>query len=308
MNEYDIIAIGGGPSGLTVGLYGGRYGLKTLVIDKQLVGGAMAISPLIENYPGMKPIKGADLTQLMKYQCQAFGAEIRELTDVTTLNPDKKIITLNTGEQIKAKTIVFTTGSSHRKLGVPGEEQYTGRGVSWCATCDGAFFRGRKVIVVGGGNSAAIEALHLAQIVGNLHMVHRRDKLRAESSYIKQIEKSNIDFYWNSIVEEILGDGKKVTSVKLINVKTDEIQEIPVSGVFISIGYDPNNQLAAEAGLELDENGYIRVDKKMQTNLEGIYAAGDITGGQKQLTVSVGQATTATMNAFLYMHGGSWYT
>ncbi|NHJ39999.1 MAG: thioredoxin-disulfide reductase [Asgard group archaeon] len=308
MNEYDIIAIGGGPAGLTVGLYGGRYGLKTLVIDKQLVGGAMAISPLIENYPGMKPIKGADLTQLMKYQCQAFGAEIRELTDVTTLNPDKKIITLNTGEQIKAKTIVFTTGSSHRKLGVPGEEQYTGRGVSWCATCDGAFFRGRKVIVVGGGNSAAIEALHLAQIVGNLHMVHRRDKLRAESSYIKQIEKSNIDFYWNSIVEEILGDGKKVTSVKLINVKTDEIQEIPVSGVFISIGYDPNNQLAAEAGLELDENGYIRVDKKMQTNLEGIYAAGDITGGQKQLTVSVGQATTATMNAFLYMHGGSWYT
>lgn len=307
MIEYDIIAIGGGPAGLTVGLYGGRYGLKTLVIDKQLVGGAMAISPLIENYPGIKPIKGADLSQLMKMQCQAFGAEIKELTDVTTLDSEEKIITLNTGEQFKAKTIIFTTGSSHRKLGVPGEEQYTGRGVSWCATCDGAFFRGRKAIVVGGGNSAAIEALHLVQIVGDLHMVHRRDRLRAEASYIKQIEKSNISFYWDSIIQEILGDGKKVTSVKLANVKTDEVREIPLSGVFISIGYDPNNQLAAEAGIELDENGYIRADKKMQTNKEGIYAAGDITGGQKQLTVSVGQATTATMNAFLYMHGGSWY-
>jgi thioredoxin reductase (NADPH) len=190
---------------------------------------------------------------------------------------------------------------------VPGEEQYTGRGVSWCATCDGAFFRGRKAIVVGGGNSAAIEALHLAQIVGELHIVHRRDKLRAEASYIKQIEKSDIKFYWNSIVQEILGDGRKVTSIKLANVKTNKVEEIPMSGVFISIGYDPNNQLAAESGLELDESGYIRVDKKMQTNKEGIYAAGDITGGQKQLTVSVGQATTATMNAFLYMHGGSWY-
>jgi thioredoxin reductase (NADPH) len=307
MKEYDIVAIGGGPAGLTVGLYGGRYGLKTLVIDKQLVGGAMAISPLIENYPGMKPIKGADLTQLMKMQCKAFGAEIIELTDVTTLDPDEKVLTLNTGEQLKTKSIVFTTGSSHRKLGIPGEEQYTGRGVSWCATCDGAFFRGRKAIVVGGGNSAAIEALHLAQIVGELHIVHRRDKLRAEASYIKQIKKSDIKFYWDSIVQEILGDGKKVTSIKLANVKTDKVEEIPMSGIFISIGYDPNNQLAAEAGLELDENGYIRVDKKMQTNKEGIYAAGDITGGQKQLTVSVGQATTATMNAFLYMHGGSWY-
>ena len=132
--------------------------------------------------------------------------------------------------------------------------------------------------------------------------------MRAEASYIKQLNQTKINFYFNSIVKEILGDGKKVTGVKLLNPKTDKEQQIPMSGIFISIGYDPNNELATESGIELDENGYIRVDKNMQTNIEGIYAAGDITGGQKQLTVSVGQATTATMNAFLYLHGGSWYT
>ncbi|MBN1329851.1 MAG: FAD-dependent oxidoreductase [Candidatus Heimdallarchaeota archaeon] len=307
MKEYDIIAIGGGPAGLTVGLYGGRYGLKTLIIEKQLVGGAMAISPLIENYPGVEPIKGTDLTEKMKQQCLYYGAEIKELVNVTEMDPDNKLITLNTGEQVKGKVIIFTTGSRHRELNVPGEEEYTGRGVSYCATCDAHFFRNRKVIAVGGGNSAAIEALHLSKIVGELHIVHRRDKLRAEASYIKQINDANIGFYWDSIVKEILGDGKKVTGVLLSNVKTEKTQEIPVSGIFVSIGYDPNNELALDAGVELDELGYIRVDRKMQTSVEGIYAAGDITGGQKQLTVSTGQATTAVMNAFLYLHGGSWY-
>ena len=307
MEEYDIIAIGGGPAGLTVGTYGGRFGLRTLIIEKQVVGGAMAISPLIENYPGMEPITGVDLTERFKKQAQTFGAEIKDITSVVKIDAKEKILETNTGEKFKAKTIIFTTGSRHKKLGVPGEEEYTGRGVSWCATCDGAFFRNRKVVVVGGGNSAAIEALHLANIASEIHMVHRRDKLRAEKAYIKQIEEAGIQFYWNSTVSEILGDGKKVTGLKLTDVKTDKVKEVPVNGVFISIGYIPNNDLAAAVGLELDKYGYIRVDKKMQTNIEGIYAAGDITGGQKQLTVSVGQATTATMNAFLYMHDGSWY-
>lgn len=307
MKEYDIISIGGGPAGLTVGLYGSRYGLKTLVIERKIFGGAMAISPLIENYPGMEPIKGTDLTNRFKQQAAFYGSELRDLTDVSSLDPDEKIITLNTGEQFKAKVIIFTTGSRERKLGVEGEEKYIGRGVSWCATCDANFFRNRKVIVVGGGNSAAIEALHLVKIVGEVSMVHRREQLRSEAAYIKQIEEANVGFHWNSVVKEILGDGRKVTGVKLSNVKTEEEQEITLNGVFISIGYDPNNELAAEAGIELNENGYIIVDNKMQTNIEGIYAAGDITGGQKQLTVSTGQATSATMNAFLYMHGGSWY-
>ena len=307
MEEYDIISIGGGPAGLTVGLYGSRYGLKTLVIEKKIFGGAMAISPLIENYPGMEPIKGTDLTNRFKQQAAFYGSELRDLTDVSSLDPDEKIITLNTGEQFKAKVIIFTTSSRERKLGVEGEEKYTGRGVSWCATCDANFFRNRKVIVVGGGNSAAIETLHLVKIVGEVSIVHRRDQLRAEDAYIKQIEAAEVGYHWNSVVKEILGDGRKVTGVKLSNVKTEEEQEVPLNGVFISIGYDPNNELAAEAGIELNENGYIIVDNKMQTNIEGIYAAGDITGGQKQLTVSTGQATAATMNAFLYMHGGSWY-
>ena len=307
MEEYDIIVIGGGPAGLTVGTYGGRFGLKTLILEKQIVGGAMAISPLIENYPGMEPITGVDLTERFKKQAIHFGAEIKELVNVIKLDPKEKVLETNTGEKFKAKTIIFTTGSKHKKLEIPGEEEYTGRGVSWCATCDGAFFRNKKVVVVGGGNSAAIEALHLANIAGDLHMIHRRDRLRAEQVYVDQINKSDIKFYWDTIVKEIVGDGKKVTGLKLANVKTDEVTEVDVSGVFISIGYTPNSELAAAANLELDQHGYIRVDKKMQTNIEGIYAAGDITGGQKQLTVSVGQATTATMNAFLYMHGGTWY-
>ncbi len=307
MKEYDIIAIGGGPAGLTVGIYGSRFGLKTLIIEKQVVGGAMAISPLIENYPGMEPISGVDLTERFKKQAQTFGAEIKDITNVIKIDPKEKIIETNTGETFKTKTIIFTTGSRHKKLGVPGEEEYSGRGVSWCATCDGAFFRNRKVVVVGGGNSAAIEALHLAKIAGEIHIVHRRDKLRAEQALINQINESGIKYHWHSNIKEILGDGKKVTGLKLIDVKSDEVREVPVNGVFVSIGYKPNSELAAAVGLELDKNGYIRVDKNMRTNIEGIYAAGDITGGQKQLTVSVGQATTATMNAFLYMHDGSWY-
>lgn len=307
MQEYDIVAIGGGPAGLTVGIYGGRYGLKTLVLEKQIVGGAMAISPLIENYPGMEPITGADLTQRFKKQAEFYGAEIREITSVQELDPHEKTMRLSSGETIKAKTIIFTTGSRHRKLGVPGEEEYTGRGVSWCATCDGHFFRGKKVIVVGGGNSAAIEALHLAKLAGELYILHRRDQMRAEEAYIRQINEAGIQFYWNSNIKEIVGDGRKITGIKMVDVKTDKVTEVPVNGIFISIGYDPNSELAAAANIELDQNGYIRVDKNMQTNIEGIYAAGDITGGQKQLTVSCGQATTATMNAFLYMHSGSWY-
>ncbi|MFW9924589.1 MAG: NAD(P)/FAD-dependent oxidoreductase [Candidatus Thorarchaeota archaeon] len=307
MQEYDIVAIGGGPAGLTVGIYGGRYGLKTLVLEKQIVGGAMAISPLIENYPGIEPITGADLTQRFKKQAEFYGAEIREITGVNELDPHEKIMKLSSGETIKAKTIIFTTGSRHRKLGVPGEEEYTGRGVSWCATCDGHFFRNKKVVVVGGGNSAAIEALHLAKLAGELHILHRRDQLRAEQAYIKEINNAGIQFYWNAVIKEIVGDGRKVTGIKIVDVKTDKVTEALVNGIFISIGYDPNSELAAAANIELDQSGYIRVDKNMQTNIEGIYAAGDITGGQKQLTVSCGQATTATMNAFLYMHSGSWY-
>jgi len=307
MEEYDIVAIGGGPAGLTVGLYGGRFGLKTLVIEKQILGGAMAISPLIENYPGMQPISGADLTDRFKQQSKFYGADVRDLVGVTSLDTKEKIMKLSSGETIKAKAIIFVTGSSHRKLGVPGEEEYTGKGVSWCATCDGHFFRNRKIVVVGGGNSAAIEALHLAKLTEDIHIIHRRDKLRAEQQYIKEVNEAGINFYWDSIVKEIVGDGRKVTGLKLSNVKTEEETEIPVSGVFISIGYNPNNDIAAQAGIELDQAGYIRVDKKMQTNVEGIFAAGDITGGQKQITVSVGQATTATMNAFLFLHGGSWY-
>lgn len=307
MKEYDIVAIGGGPAGLTVGLYGGRMGLSTLILEKQLAGGAMAISPLIENYPGVEPVKGTVLTERFKEHALRFGAELKELTEVVSIDPKEKIIKTNTDEDYKAKTIVFTTGSRNRKLGIPGEEKYTGRGVSWCATCDGAFFRGKKVVVVGGSNSAAIEALHLIEIVGELNIVHRRNSMRAEQAYIDQINSKDIGFHWDSVVKEIIGDGNRVTGIKIVNVKTEEEQEIPVDGVFISIGYDPNNELAAAAGIELTQDGYIRVDRKMQTNINGIYAAGDITGGQKQLTTSTGQATEATMNAFLYIQGGSWY-
>lgn len=307
MTEYDIVAIGGGPAGLTVGLYGGRMGLKTLILEKQVIGGAMLISPLIENYPGVPQATGTEMTELFKKQAYKFGAEIREMTEVASIDPQAKTVTTNLDEKINTKTIVFTTGSRHRKLKVEGEEKYSGKGISWCATCDGSFFRGRKVVVVGGGNSAAIEALHLADIVGELHIIHRRDQMRAEQAYIDQIEEKDIGFYWNSIVKEIKGDGKRVKGVLLENVKTGELQDIAVSGVFISIGYDPNNEIAARAGIELTKSGYIKVNRKMQTNIEGIYAAGDITGGQKQLTTSVGQATEATMNAFLYINGGSWY-
>jgi thioredoxin reductase (NADPH) len=305
--EYDIVAIGGGPAGLTVGLYGGRMGLKTLVIDKQLVGGAMAISPLIENYPGVKSASGTEMTELFKEQATTFGADILELTEVVNIDPEKKIIMLNNDTEVKAKTIVLTTGSRHRLLDIPGEEKYTGRGVSYCATCDGVLYRGKRVVVVGGSNTAAIESLHLAKIVGELSIIHRRDQMRAEQAYVNQIKKEDINFYWNSIVTEILGDDNHVTGIKINDVQTEVEKTIDIDGVFIAIGYKPNSELAAAAGIELTRDGYVRVDRKMQTSVEGIYAAGDITGGQKQLTTSTGQATEATMNAFLHIKGGSWY-
>ena len=309
MIHWDLIIVGAGAAGLTAGIYGARSGLKTLVLEEKIPGGEVMETPLIENYPGFpQGISGMDLANRLVEHAERMGAEIHQLEKVVKLDlkaREKKVQTDNT--VYTASTIILALGSHHKRLGVPGEEKYRGMGVSYCAVCDGAFFKGRKVIVVGGGNSAAVSAVYLSNLASNVKLVHRRDQLRAEAALVKDLLNHEVEILWNTEVKEIKGDGK-VESVTLINNKTGAISELEVDGVFIQIGEEPNSQIAKEAGVKVDENGYIIVDGRQRTNLEGVYAAGDVTTCPvKQIGTAVGQAIIAATEAFGYIKRPYYY-
>ncbi len=302
-----VVIIGGGPAGLTAGIYTSRLGLDTILIEKATLGGQVAISPFIENYPGFVSIPGPELTKRFIEHAETMGVQIKvpeTVIDLELKGEVKKVYTdKNTYE---ADAVIITTGASRRKLNVPGEKEFAGKGVSYCAVCDGAFFKGKTVAVVGGGNTAVSEALHLTQLVRKLYIVHRRDDLRAEVA-LKQrlLDSPNVVPLWNTIVEAIKGD-TVVRKLVLRDLKKDEVFEIDVDGVFVAIGYAPNSQLAAKAGVLVDEKGYIIVNRKQETNIKGVYAAGDVTGGVMQIGVAVGEAIVAAMSAFEHVTGG-WY-
>ena len=290
---YDVVIIGAGPAGLTAGIYAGRAGLDALIIDSKQVGGTVNNAPLIENYPAFEAIEGMKLIEMMASQTKKY-AEIKEFTPVAEVSKTKDNFIIKTSDDdIEAKNVIFATGTNVRSLDAPGIEEYAGRGVSYCAVCDGNFFVDKEVLVVGGGNSAAVEALYLNRIGVKCSLVHRRDKLRCDAKLQKDLEDNNIKIYWNSEVKSVNGD-VFVESATLINNKTNEEITVDINGIFLSIGHDPNSQLAQSSGVECNEYGYIIVDENMATSVEGAYAAGDVTGGIKQITVATAQGAIAS--------------
>lgn len=308
MGDWELVIIGAGAAGLTAGLYGARSGLKTLIVEEKMAGGTTADAPVIENYPGFISINGQELVKKMVEQCERFGAEIRQLEKVEKLELDggKKVVT-NRGVY-EASAVIIATGTHHRKLGVPGEEKFSGRGVSYCVVCDAPFFKDKRVLVVGGGNSAAITALYLSEIASTVKLAHRRGQLRAEEALTRELEKKeNVEILWNTEVKEIRGD-TLVKEAVLYNNKTDETWNLEVDGIFIQVGEAPNSEFAEKAGIRVDEAGYIVVDTRQRTNKEGVYAAGDVTNRPvKQIGTAVGEGIIAATDAYGYIRRPYYY-
>lgn len=302
MDSYDVIIVGSGPAGLTAALYAGRQNLKTLVIEKTLVGGMGSMVPRMENYPGFEMIPGKQLVELMKNQALKY-AEIKEgelVNKIELVNDDNNFIITTTNKIYQARAVILATGSKHRHLGVPGEGEFLGRGVAYCSTCDGPLFVDRKVLVVGGGNSAVQQAIYLDDIGVFVGMIHRRDTLRAEN-YLKELLKEReIPVIWNSTIVEIRGD-MTVQTVLLYNNVTGEYTELPIDGVFVAVGDIPANNLAVDLGVDLNKNGYIITDKAQKTNVPGVYAAGDITGGFNQWVVACSEGAIAALTAYEHL-------
>lgn len=298
---HDMIIIGGGPAGYTAALYASRAGLDTLIIEKMSAGGQMALTDIIDNYPGFhEGIDGFTLGMQMQAGAERFGAktEYGEVLSVDLLPEIKKIVT-DSGEYF-SRTVVIATGAGPRVLGIENEENLIGRGVHYCAHCDGRFYKNKTVMVVGGGNSAVSDALYLSRLAKKVYLVHRRDTLRATKIYHEPLMKAeNVEFVWNSAVSELLFD-KRLNAVKVKNLKTDEEREISVDGLFISIGRKPVTELFGNV-LDLDEAGYIVADETTRTNIPGVYAVGDVR------TKALRQVITAASDGAVAAHFAEEY-
>jgi thioredoxin reductase (NADPH) len=305
VERYDVIIIGGGPAGLTAGLYTSRARLKTLLIENGLFGGQMTTTELIENYPGFpQGVGGEELSRLMEEQAKRFGMEAitDEVVEIGLERDMKKVKTY--GGEFFCRALIICTGTEYRKLGVPGEEAFRGRGISYCATCDGAFFKDSRIIVVGGGDSALTEALFLTKFVKELTIIHRRDALRATKIYQERaLSNPKIKFLWNSVVQEIKGNSV-VRSVVVKNVKTGEKKEVETEGAFLFIGLMPRTQFLKDR-VQLDEAGYIVTNENCETSVKGIFAAGDCRKKLlRQISTSVGDGATAAFAAEKYLEEG----
>jgi len=299
---YEVIIIGGGPAGLTAGIYASRARLHTLLIEGALFGGQMTTTETIDNYPGFpEGVTGDELSRLMEEQAKRFGMEtVREDVEEITLKGDEKFVR-TTESTYLCTALIICTGTEYRKLGVPGEKEFAGKGVSYCATCDAAFFKDNKIIVVGGGDSALTEALFLTKFVEQLTIIHRRDALRATKIYQeKAMANPKIKFLWNSVVQEIKGD-EVVRAVVVKNVKTGEITEFPTDGAFLFVGLLPRTQFL-KGVVQMDEAGYIITNDNCEASVKGIFAAGDCRKKLlRQIATSVGDGATAAFAAEKYL-------
>lgn len=298
MDEYDVIIIGSGPAGLTAGIYIGRQGLKALILEKSVTGGAGLMVPNMENYPGFEIVSGKQLIEYTKKQTLKY-AQINELEEVLDIKikGDNEIIVTSSKNEYKGKKVIICTGTTHRKLGAKGEEEFLGKGVFYCAVCDGPLFVGKRIMVIGGGNTAAQGALFLHNIGSYVAIVHRRNELRAEKYLKEKLDDEDIPIIWDSVVEEIKGD-MLVNSIILNHLKEDTKKEYNIDGVYIAIGETPTNSIAKSLGLELDRAGYVITDKNQRTNIDGIYAAGDISVGVNQWVVASGEGAVAALSVY----------
>jgi thioredoxin reductase (NADPH) len=303
MEKHEAIIIGGGPAGLTAGMYASRMGLKSLLIERGLFGGQMVNATLIENYPGFpKGISGLELAYLMHEQAGKYGLEI-STADVTGIAAGQPHRVVTTDQTFEAGAVIIATGSQYRKLDVTGEDKLVGRGISYCATCDGPLFADEQVAVIGGGDTAITDALELTQHAARVSLIHRRDQLRA-SQVLQQRALANhkMAFIWDTVVEEVVGD-QMVRGLKLRNVKTGQLSTLEVAGVFVAVGLTPNSQPFAGL-LNMAETGHVIADQSLATSLAGIFAAGDIRRhSPRQIAAAVGDGTTAALSAFKYLRG-----
>ena len=301
MAKYEVIIIGGGPAGLTAGLYTSRSGLKSLLIERGIFGGQIVNARQVDNYPGFpEGISGFELASLMHEQAIKYGLETINAT-VTAIKPGGNYSIITADGNFEAECVIIAAGSEYRKLEVPGEEELLGRGVSYCATCDGFLFRDLDVAVVGGGDTAIADALELSEHASKVYIIHRRDQLRAgQILQQKALAQPKLEPVWNAVVEEIIGDNK-VSGISLRNIKTGKITKLEVAGVFVAIGFEPNSQSFADV-VELDETGLIKTNELMATSAPGIFAVGDIRkNSPRQVAGAVGDGATAALSAFKYL-------
>lgn len=302
MKIYDIAIIGGGPAGYTAALYSGRAGYTSVVIEKMAPGGQMAITSNVENYPGFPAVDGFELAQKMLEGAERFGAEslFGEVTDVRLEGEKKRVavdgadIASDGDSVIEARAVILATGASPRKLSIPGELEYEGRGVSYCATCDGMFFKGKTVVVAGGGDTAFEDALYLSNICEKVYLVHRREEFRAAASMVKRLkQKENVEFVLNALAKEITGENGKVSALVYTDKTSGEQRELPTSAVFVAVGRTPDTALFKDA-VKTDESGYVIADETCRTSVEGVFAAGDVrTKPLRQIVTACADGATA---------------
>jgi thioredoxin reductase (NADPH) len=296
---YDLVIVGGGPGGLSAGIYAMRAALQTVLIEQGLPGGQINLTESVENYPGFENISGFDLSQKFLQHAKSYGLEMIQ-QEVAAVEPGLEFhsVRLANGQLVNTHAVILATGGSPRKLNVPGELEYYGKGVSYCATCDGFFFRDKTVVVVGGGDTALEEALYLAKITRQVYLTHRRDAFRA-SRILQQrvLGEGKIDVLWNTVVSEIKADDQGVHAVALKDTQTGASRELATDGVFIFIGFVPNNRLVP-AGIRMDHDGYVETDEKCETNLPGIFVIGDLRQKYaKQIVLAAADGCTAALAA-----------
>lgn len=299
--DYDIIIIGGGPAGLTAGMYGARANLKTLAIEKYLPGGQIANTAEVEDYPGFEHILGSELAARFESHARKFGLEINSDTVEGVRKEHDHFVVQASEREYTSKTVILATGGSPNHLKVPGEREFAGKGVSYCAICDGAFFKNQVIVVVGGGDAAVEEGIFLTKYGSKVILVHRRDKLRAQKVIQdRAFRNPKMEFMWDAAVESIGGE-TKVTHVMVRNVKTGKIERVECGAVFVFIGFVPNSNITREP-LAKDENGYVLTNENMETSIKGLFACGDVRHQLvRQVTNAVGDATTAAMAASKYI-------
>jgi thioredoxin reductase (NADPH) len=294
--ETDLVIVGGGPAGLTAGIYAARSGLKAVVVEKGALGGQVATTPVVENYPGFTSVGGKALVDMMVSHALEY-AQVFQGEEVMDIRPGTPIEVLTSRRRLLTKAVLLATGANYRRIDVPGETRLAGRGVSYCSTCDGPLFKGKRVLMVGGGNSAVTEALHLHHLGAKVTLAHRRDKLRAQEALVRSLAEGKIPILYDTEVREIRGKDR-VHDVLLYNNRTGKTSTMEVEGVFVAIGYVPAVDLAKKIGVELTPEGYIKRDARHRTNIPGIYSGGDVEGGYKQIVTATGEGAAAAIVIF----------
>lgn len=298
---YDVIILGAGPAGLTAGIYAARGGLKTVIVERKAAGGQAALTAEIENYPGFKNISGFELASLMQAQCEELGVDfVYDTPECLSLDGEIKSVKTAYSGTLEGKTAIIATGATPRPLGLPRETELIGGGVSYCATCDGAFFKGKPVAVVGGGNTAVEDALYLANFASKVYLIHRRDALRASALLADKVKNaSGVEILWDSVVVALNGEDR-LSSVTVKNVKKESTRDLPVNGIFIAAGQIPASDLLPKE--IIDEKGYVPTDANMATSIEGVFAAGDVRQKElRQVITAAADGATAADSAIKYL-------